>query len=367
MITLALVAALFSCTAEGGSIYATIETEQKIDVSTLDQTLTVLDILNVAAAPLPYFVAAGAVYDGTLPDTNNEVGWPHAGRDPIPVSPPARGALCLAMTYFPFNSLLYGGFFADGPGMGLYTSPTTSPSFTTPVTQMAGKQISLLQVANSTLFAVVATPGGGTTGFTYGLEFSTNGTNFNQATSSALVSLAGLPQITGVAYLSGTYFVASGSTMYEGPDPAHLDAVNIGNGSDLLEGLTVDNGYVFAPSNNGIVYYYNGVTWTNASTDDQLNSRPIIFLTVSTQVGADGPTYLVGADGAGFYYLNVADNSLSRYSDVTVTGLYAGSVRRILVDLPNSNTVFMGTAGTGLWRARFDPATGGSPSTWVHE
>ena len=84
-----------------------------------------------------------------------------------------------------------------------------------------------------------------------------------------------------------------------------------------------------------------------------------------------GIIFLVGADGAGFYTLNVTNGNLERFSDVTVTGLYTGAVRRILVDpSPAQNyTVFMGTAGTGLWRANFDPATGEvSPSsTWIHE
>jgi hypothetical protein len=47
-----------------------------------------------------------------------------------------------------------------------------------------------------------------------------------------------------------------------------------------------------------------------------------------------------------------------------VTGLYAGAVRKILV---NGSTVLMGTAGTGLWRATFDPALGEVNSTWIHE
>ncbi len=77
--------------------------------------------------------------------------------------------------------------------------------------------------------------------------------------------------------------------------------------------------------------------------------------------------YLVGADGLGFYTLNVTNNILTKFSDVTVTGLYAGAVRRMLVDQTQNNTVFMGTAGTGLWRATFDPATGAVNSTWIHE
>ncbi|HYW82076.1 MAG TPA: hypothetical protein VFB30_02400, partial [Spirochaetia bacterium] len=61
IVMLALGALFFSCTAQGGSIYAIIETAQKTYVSTLDQTLTVIDIVNMGGT-YPYLVAAGAVY-----------------------------------------------------------------------------------------------------------------------------------------------------------------------------------------------------------------------------------------------------------------------------------------------------------------
>jgi hypothetical protein len=142
----------------------------------------------------------------------------------------------------------------------------------------------------------------------------------------------------------------------------------LANGEEL-RGVTVDGSYIFIPSSNGAVYYYNGTTWARATTTDEVNGRLVGFLTVSTHVdtAGSGVIYLVGADGLGFYTLNVTNNILTKFSDVTVTGLYAGAVRRMLVDQTQNNTVFMGTAGTGLWRATFDPATGAVNSTWIHE
>lgn len=205
-VALALVAALFSCTAQGGSIYAIIETAQKTYVATLDQTLTVLDIVKTADLQFPYLVAAGAVFKGTFGDANNNIGWPNVGGSPIPVAPPVGGALCTALTYFtaalPVNSGLFGAFFtSNGTTQGLYKS-VAGPGYSfsvaggaTSVAAMANKQITLLQVANSNLCAVVATPGTGTTGFTYELDYSTDGTNF-------LTGLTGLTtQITGVGFI----------------------------------------------------------------------------------------------------------------------------------------------------------------------
>jgi hypothetical protein len=373
--TLALIGALSACTANGGAIYATIETEKKIDVSTLDQTITVLDLLNVGSGQFPYLVAAGAVFKGTVPDLNNVIGWPNVGGSPIAVTPPVRGALCLAMTSF--NSGIYGGFFtSDGSTMGLYKS-VGSPGFSfavadgaTAVAAMAGKQITHLQVANGNLFAVVATPGTGTSGFTYELDSSGDGSSFNATNLTGLTT-----QITGVGYIPGnlTYYVTAGSVLYSGTALNSLSSTSLGftlaNGEEL-RGVTVDNGHLFIPSSNAAVYYTtDGVTWTKATTTDEVNGRSVGFLTVSTHVdtAGSGVIYLVGADGLGFYTLNITNNTLTKFSDVTVTGLYAGAVRRMLVDPTQNNTVFMGTAGTGLWRATFDPATGAVNSTWIHE
>ena len=380
MAALALIAALYACTANGGSIYATIETEKKINVSTLDQYLTIIDLANVPAAPLPYFVAAGAVYNGTVADASNNIGWPTFGGTPGVVAPPVSGALCAALTYFnatlPANTGLYGGFFtSDGSVVGLYRSAAASPSFSTAIAAMAGKQIALLAADPNDpakyLFASVANLGSGTTGFTYELDYSADG--FASTTS---VALTGQPKITGVAYfpVNSTYYVTSGSVLYAGLTPGSLSPTSIPNNGEQLQGATVDpvSNYILIPSNNGAVYYsQNGTAWARASTSDQINGYTVSLLNVSAQVGNNGPgpVYLVGADGLGFYTLNVQNNTLSRFSDVTVTGLYAGAVRRILVDPIHNNLVFMGTAGTGLWRANFDPATGlvAPGSSWIHE
>ena len=370
----ALVAALFSCTAEGGSIYKTIENEQKASVSTLEQTLTIFDILKTGDTQFPYMVAAGAVYKGTVPDSNNVIGWPIQSKDPIAVSPPVGGALCLAMVNY--AGAIYGGFFVDGPGMGLYKA-TSGPNFSFRPSDgavavadslVAGQQITLLQVepVNNILFAVTATIGPGTSGFTYDLVYSSNGTTFNPTNLTGLTN-----KITGVGFFGGAYYVTAGPTLYTGATPTTLTGSSTFGGftvdsSDELRGVTVDSGYILIPASSGDVYYNNGVSWAKTGTSDTVNGRQVGFLTVSARVGAAGPgdVFLIGADGAGYYTLTTLDNTVTKFSDVTVTGLYAGAVRKILVD---GSTVFMGTAGTGLWRAIFDPALGQVNSAWVHE
>jgi hypothetical protein len=419
---LAATGVLLSCTADGGSIYATIETEQKVPVSTLNQTITVQDLVNMTGQPLPYFVAAGAVYNGTLDSTTNIMGWPKPNVTPVPISPPKAGAICQSLSLSPVggDTSLYAGFMAsDGTGMGLFQSASSGSTFDTTKggTQIApsgsvnftGKQITLLQViadpvnlpGGPYLFVVAASLASGASNYTYELDYSSapdvagswTQVNFKVTKPVAQTTTELAAPITGVGFLGRspgpTFYVTTAATtstnpatpsnLYEG-DLAALGAGLTQNGTaamvtDDLTGVTVDdaNSNILIPAKSGTVYFSpdNGVTWTAFQTADQVNGANVHFLTVSQPVGTTGPIYLVGSDGLGFYYLNISPyatstfaKGLTRFSDVTVTGLYAGAVRRIMKD---GTLVFMGTAGTGLWRSTFDVTTGSLSGSWIHE
>ena len=392
----ALLGILFSCSANGGSIYATIEAEKKTAVSLLPQNITIIDLVKTGG-PLPYFVAAGAVYNGSLPDAVDVVGWPVQNQAPIAIVPPASGALCEALVAFgavpPLP--LFGGFYtSNGSIMGLYKSATSPYSFQGASAigspgPFTGKQITFLQTTSGAppyLFAVAATAS--PAGYTYELYYSTDGSIFLLATG-----MTGLAKpITGVAYFNNNYFVTCGGTLYVTTTPNDINTLSsigsidfntVAGSTDDLRGVTADGTYILIPAKSGNVYYStDGIsTWGSVPTNDQVNQAVVGFLNVSAQVGlkpaltlpvTPNPvyTYLVGSDGLGYYYLTLTlggTPTLTRYSDVTVTGLYAGSVRRILVDLPNGNTVLMGNNATGLWRATFNSTTGAVSSSWVHE
>jgi hypothetical protein len=417
---LTLTGVLLSCNGTG-AIYSTIEAEKKTPVSTLNQNITVLDLVNTGATglgALPYFVAAGAIYNGTPVDaTTGAIGWPNLGQSPVAIPGPSASATCHALVLapnFPTDNSLYGGFFTDdGSIMGLYKSVPNGSTYTfqggTQVTgggtvSLTGKQIILLQVVNSLLFVVAGTANA--TNYTYELDYyDPAGPSWTQ-----VPGMTGLTApVTGVAHSSlggSTYFVtvqASSTTathLFAGPLAALVDVTaslntatnpNPNPTTDDLKGVTVDSlndSYVMIPARLGTVYYSTdkGSTWNHVTTGDQVsngNTGVIGFLTVSQEVGSTGPVYLVGSDGNGFYFLTMsltpANVSLVRFSDVTQTGLYQGAVRRIMVDAANNNLVFLGNASTGpgyyagvsegLWRNYFDPVTGQvkSGSTWVHE
>jgi hypothetical protein len=373
----AAVVILGSCTANGGSIYATIENAKKTITSALAKTLTIQDLV-IRGPGGPYDVAAGAIFEGSVtgtPSTTNDViQWnTDAGNNLLSIAPPVSGQICSSLVFD--GTDLWGAFFNPGnQTFGLYKSiGGATPTFAgrSPVNdaQIAGKQIMLIQRANGILFVVA----GAVTGSPYVFELD----YFNGAAWVPL--LTNLPfMINGVAW-DGTQYWAAGCTTAYTFSPAFaltgtntsLGGYNLATGSGQLNGVFVDGTKVFIPSKGGGVYYSadRGAKWTQYGPDN-INSYTVGYLCVAGPADAPGGNvYLVGSDGWGYYYLNTSTGTITRFNDSTIL-LYSAAVRRILIDLtvPGRNSVFMGTAGGGLWRASF---SGGVPDPslygWIHE
>jgi hypothetical protein len=364
---LATAAALLSCTANGGSIYATIETERKVIDSTLPKTLTIQDVVKTGAAA-PYFVAGGAIYNGKLPDANNVIGWPTVGQTAVPIELPGSGALCTALALF--NGELWAGFFTSGSVLGLFYS--TGRSFAgagavqVPDPVVAGKQVTLLEAANGNLFVVAATVSPGA--YVYELDY------YSGATFTWTQLVSGFPRpITGVAWDGTSYLMVSGVKLYTAPlaDPPVFDAGISTLGSltvdaaDDLRGVFADGTWVLIPTKSGGVYLRDSAAIWSQIAADVINGNKVPYLTVAGPVDGAGDKYLVGSDGYGYYTLSASAKTVARFSDNTIA-LYTTAVRRILTD---SATVFMGTSGNGLWRATFDLSTGAlkTDTAWIHE
>lgn len=356
-----------ACEFNGGSIYATIEAAKKTIDSSLAKTLTVQDLVR---APGPsYYVAAGAIYEGivpvppVLPSTEGDIiQWVP------PLTPPVAGQVCTSLVFL--GGRLWGAFFnPDDSTFGLYRSNAT-PSFAGAIADplFAGKQIMLLQVTtDGKLFAVA----GAVTSnpYVFELYYSDDG-----VTWSPTPLLSGLSSmINGVAWDGTQYWVVGGTTAYtftpgNPPTPigtfTSLPGINIGSATQL-NGVFTDGARIFIPSKNGGVYYSpdRGSTWIQFEPDS-ISSNTVGYLTVAGPVdGSD--IYLVGADGYGYYYLSVSGRTLTRFNDSTIL-LYSAAVRRILIDPGIS--VFMGTAGGGLWRATFPTGTSTPDNNgWIHE
>ena len=223
---------LATCTANGGSIYATIENEQKVSVSQLSvnsaSTLVIADIAK-AAANGPYYVAAGAVYQGTLTGstvTSSSISWDPNALSPStyrPYNPKGTdGTFMLCNSLVEFEGNLYGGFYtASGAQVGLYIAPASNPvtaNWTAVSGFPAGEQVVLLRVANTTLF-IVGTSGSYTTYDLY---------RVNTTTTTATATISGLNKVTGIAWDGFNYFMSvgtatTGSKVYKSASPAGLN------------------------------------------------------------------------------------------------------------------------------------------------
>jgi hypothetical protein len=185
--------------------------------------------------------------------------------------------------------------------------------------------------------------------------------------------------INGVAFDGANYWAVGGTTVYKGATPAVIGGgtTNIGGfelsaGAIQLNSVSTDGARVFITTKNSGIYYSlnQGTSWQHINPDI-VNNTTVPYLAVAGSVDAltGGDKYLVGADGFGYYYLSISANSIARFNDSTIL-LYTASVRRILIDWANAPalSVFMGTAGGGVWRSTFN---GGVPDTttvgWVHE
>ena len=385
-------AAFASCTANGNLIYLNIQKTAKTNTSSnIPLNITIADMVNVcnnltnsgysANLSAPYYAAAGKIYNGTV--SNGSTNW-------SAISTP-NNMVCNTLTYDGKNNQLWAGFYSpDGSTFGLYWSTPGSNTWNLVTdTLHPNTQITYLGVPSTAsgsgnlgdLFVVVEwmvsgspvyeldtaqTVGGGppTTWYNTGLTSSTT-------------------PITGVGFVSttGTYYAASGSTLYSSPAggwPIALAFAAVpsfpSGPSDLLQGVFVDANYsagvlIAVPSSNqttqttgvgGIFYSVNGGAWGEAQSNAG-TSFNAGFLCVAGPVDSGHTAYLAGADSGyggsfGFFYY-VPPNTLTRFEGISYS-LYASAVRRIIVDI-TSNIIAMGTINNGLW-----VTTGGTGSSW---
>ena len=360
---------LSTCTANGGSIFYNIENEQKVGSSTLPKYLVIADMAVISSGS--YYVAAGAIFSGS--GTPSNMAWTPSSDSATtyrPYNAAYNGAsmLCNALTLF--SSKLYGGFISSsGEHVGLYSAPSSDPStanwaqVTTLPSYAIGEQASYLQVANNNLFV-----GGSVvtlTGSTYELDSSPDGSTWTQCALPTLTK-----PVNGVAYAGTWYYVSTANALYGSTSSTFASPTQITLSPALGSTATPDqiNG-VFADGSTLYIFTAKSGIYTLAAggaTATLLVAAPVpstsvyvSFLCMAKPTGSTG-TYLVGADGYGYYTLS--GTTLTRYSDTSVA-LYAESVSHIVIDGVN---VFMGTNATGLWGAQMD-GSGALTTTWTHE
>jgi hypothetical protein len=334
-----------------------------------------------------YYVAAGAIYRGTVTTalasggsinwnaTTNQTAatpvWPNASSTPA-------GSVSQTMTTF--SGALWCGLYGSGVVYGLYS---IAPDGTSATFQGGGgllgtttdpKQITLVQAVNGKLF-VVAAPVSTSSNYIYEVDY------FNGTTWSQLLTGLTLP-VMGIAFDGANYWVVTQTAVYSGAatDPPTLgvnSAVTLA-ASDQFNGVFATgpaHSIVIIPTKlNGLWVSQGGAAFVNVTTP-QISGVTVGMLCAAGPIDPLGTTnanttYLVGSEGYGYYVLSVAGTpALTRFADNTIA-LYAYAVRRILVDSA-TDTVLMGTASQGVWRASFDPTSSAgalvSGTAWVHE
>ncbi|HEY9596029.1 MAG TPA: hypothetical protein VHE79_16225, partial [Spirochaetia bacterium] len=357
----------------GGSIFATIEKEQKTGSGTLPDYLTIADITATSTGG-PYYIAAGAVFKGTMSSTPASMTWnpnSDSATSDRPYNPTYNEStmLCNALTYWSAKGELYGGFYtSDAEHYGLYSASSSNPvtaNWSQLTLPSSGEQVTYLQVAGSDTSststsylyiggAVVASSS------TYELDYYDGTTVWKSSLGGYTLSTP----VKGVAYSSSYgYFVATNDAVYvsstENFSSATAVTPSIGASPDKIHGIYSDGTNVFVLTERSGIYQYNGSSFSQLVADPQPSSSVYVGFLSMAKIGS---VYLVGSNNSYGYYI-LSGSTLTRYSDTTV-GLYVESVSRIYVGA--DMTVFMGTNANGLWGTQMD-SSGNLTTSWTHE
>jgi hypothetical protein len=355
---------VFSCSEGDFTIFYQVVNEQMIKDSDLENKLTVMGMVNAGGR---YYIAAGKIFTRGV-DSDN---WDSVSNQNL-----QNGEnMCDSMALF--GSYLYASFYAkDGKSFGLYyVNPVPSPNtFTwyelTGDADIANKQANDLKVVNGNLFVSVENNNG-----TYSLAYTndndpTDGQNYDLITFDASDTIS--TNIRDLDWDGVHYWYLTGEKIYQAT-PGPSGATEYAGGptisdSERYEGIVcTDENNIYISTSKGNIWFYNG-SWTSkhfkyvAGDGSDENVWFTKFLQVPGAATVD--MIVVGTRGVGFYEINedLGLDDINRFANTSKSELYRGSVELFF---NNSNTLFVLTAGTGLWRSNLQ--TDGSWGRWTWE
>jgi hypothetical protein len=357
---LALAAALAAaCTPNGGSIYFTLENEVKVDDFSLPNAVTVFDVVRLGTN---FYAAAGTIWRADVGADSFQV-------DDVLAPPGGAGATQLCTALAAFGGNLYGGFVAPSGNLGLYKAAVADFA-TLPLAVadalVAGAQVALLKVQNDGVDKlVVVTAREASGGFEYSLATSDDGTNYTALPFDGTRPAGDEQQpirdvIRSTVAAPDAWFVTEGTKLYTdgGTGTLTLASMTGITAGEELTGLYDDGANIYVASRAGAIYRSTtGASWTRIEVPTVSGAHPPL-----TRFGGvlGGTHLLVGSDGYGYYRLETATDTLTRYATTTST-LYTASVRSLVVD---GSTVFALTGGRGLWRGE---VSGNDVTDWQQE
>jgi hypothetical protein len=369
----ACILALFivSCTPNGGSIFYTLEHEEKQPPSTLGESI---DVFDVASQSGIYYAAAGSIFVGSTDAGGNVVWLPATKLDTLPQA----GALCNALVAFQGSGPsmnLYGGFYTLSGNLGLYRASgadfTAGTAVLDPTATPRVQVIKLIAAggATPTLLVITAVPNtdpstNKATPFYYSLYSSLDGSTYTPLLTGVTVAIndAATPDGTNFYAVAGNSYYQGTSATIAASATSTLGSVTIAS-TDILYGVDVSGGTIYVTSMASGIYVYGG-SWTNVAADTQ-NGTAVSYLGISGPVsGSAGSNILIGCEKYGYYYYDGTTLSRSADTNMITLKLYYAVIRKLVV-VSGTNMVFACTQGNGLWKGVLDPANPSGVSGWT--
>ncbi|MBN2442265.1 MAG: hypothetical protein JXJ04_13000 [Spirochaetales bacterium] len=338
---------LASCSDGVHSVYWTIIHAQKEEDHSLNNNLSILAMTDDGSV---YYIATGGrIYRQEMTLADNV--WSKTNF-------PANAYFCTALRCF--GTRLYAGFLREGASPELYScaNPNTNSPTWTPVTDaendINGKQIIKIMEVNSQLFVSLQEPG---SPFKYSLYYFDGIDNFIPVTG--LVSKD--DPIIDVIRDAAEYWAISGTNMYRG----NLGGMVLLSGDDDPSGEDYSGlfysatwGNIYASTEEGKVYMYNGSTWTSNGSAVE-STGDIVYFTGISEINEN---IIVGTAGYGFFEMKGgAITELKRLDNDSLVSsdLYTSHVLSFYITPPD-DLVFFCTAGDGLYHNTYS----GDPAVW---
>ncbi len=351
---------IFSCTEGERGLFYSLANEVKIDDTTT--LANEISVTGIADTGTQYFITAGTVY------------WREkTNLDWQPVPPPSGYSLCSDIVFH--GGLVYASFYTvDADAGAVYTLDPGAATKTWSASPVYDSAIVVkMLVLNGGIYAVTQQTSG--TAKSYAVLEA----NFS---ATAVISGEALPIIDGI-YDGANYWIVTenkvfiGNSMTNATPPAEQNKASGGDFGALdltgkfFGGIYYDSGNsrIYLSSTDGYIYTTSdgGTTWyapSAAFTDS--GGTALSFTDMNQVTGDSGFTALIAATDADGYFefpLGIEANNASfvkttpggNYYD---TDLRLGSVLCILVDTAdNPDTLFLGSAGRGLWRTSYSGTT----------
>ena len=384
------IACITACSGGVAGIFFTLATETETGDKNLENELNVSAMTTSGGA---YYVGAGSIWVRDVWDwcecaADDDHTWSLLANE---FSKPALVTTMVGTTFARNDQLFAGFFFPTGStpaarhGLFRWTSPGIATTATwNEVSLSAGDDEQIVDVflvadgsPDGRLAVVTATEDSSGT-FEYGLYHSTDGITFAPADFNGSSTLPQRPTAVVFDVTTTNHFVVAGvevfsgditATLAESTQAPHIDADIDQPPLGYTGALASAGGWLYVGDRQGHVYTSSdgGTSWTD-TVQVTISSTVVQF----TSFAQKGTKIFVGTEGYGYFSFvdataidgeTLEDFLLFRGPEFTTPDLYGGAVTGLTTP-SGTPTIFVQTAGVGLWSTEF---VGTDVTDWVRE